>query len=631
MPVQPPAARRRKRGATSHDGAAGKAEVSPPRYGRQAHEVSLNKLPWKAQVGVFLAVAVAAVGGFYWYCVQAGAGRDGAAADEARRACRSTSTRAWRPRDSCRSSGGRSTELQARLDSLRAVLPEEKDVSDLLRRLQTLATQSNLQIKGFKPAPIVTKQTHAEWPIKLELDGTYHNLGLFFDRVSKFPRIINVSGMHIKAKDKPRPRLDDQRRVHGDDLRADRSAGGKKALARQRSARANAAGRPCEGAMTRSRRARTVPRSSARVAWTAATRTERGRARRASSRGVPAAAQTPRRPLAPRRSTTSRYNADGRRDPFVSLLARGSEGEGLAGRTTGLTASADSASDEVSVRGVMQSHGGYVAMVQGPDNKTYRGAAERQAARRHHPGRLPRRAIVILQDVNDPLSLVKQKEVRKMLRGVRGREVGLMRRYGIRSSSSRSRRSPWRAASGSRLTARRRAARLTAISSTATARRRRAHRGVGAGRVSDLAARIPSTLVVDLRNVRRARLRQRLHRRSGQPGARRRTSRRRRAPRMATLPDRCRRARRRSTEPVSHRVPQPAQRDLVVEPNRRDGVSLLLAGSRALVPTARCARRLATRRRARFSQRDTGGAAVTTCARGLSSACASRSTAGIRS
>jgi Tfp pilus assembly protein PilO len=46
----------------------------------------------------------------------------------------------------------------------------------------------NLTIKSFRPAPTVTKQLHAEWPINLELDGTYHNLALFFDRVGKFTR-----------------------------------------------------------------------------------------------------------------------------------------------------------------------------------------------------------------------------------------------------------------------------------------------------------------------------------------------------------------------------------------------------------------------------------------------------------
>src|SRR5207302_9007051 len=96
-------------------------------------------------------------------------------------------------------------ELEARLANLKAVLPEEKDAADLLRRMQTVAAQSNLTIKSFKPAPTVTKQLHAEWPINLELDGTYHNLALFFDRVSKFTRIVNISGLDVKGKDKPDP------------------------------------------------------------------------------------------------------------------------------------------------------------------------------------------------------------------------------------------------------------------------------------------------------------------------------------------------------------------------------------------------------------------------------------------
>jgi type IV pilus assembly protein PilO len=167
-------------------------------------ELALNKLPWKVQVGVFLAVAVAALGGFYWYYVQGAQDTiatqqkklDGMLAEAAKANATARQLKGFQ---------SQVAELSARLDNLRAVLPEEKDVGDLLRRLQTLATQSNLTIRGFKPAPIVQKPTHAEWPIQLELDGTYHNLGLFFDRVSKFPRIINVKTVRIKAKDKPQP------------------------------------------------------------------------------------------------------------------------------------------------------------------------------------------------------------------------------------------------------------------------------------------------------------------------------------------------------------------------------------------------------------------------------------------
>jgi len=98
-------------------------------------------------------------------------------------------------------------ELEARLNNLKAVLPEEKDAADLLRRMQTVATQSNLTIKSFKPAPTVTKQLHAEWPINLELDGNFHNLAMFFDRVSKFTRIVNISSLEVKGRDKADPNL----------------------------------------------------------------------------------------------------------------------------------------------------------------------------------------------------------------------------------------------------------------------------------------------------------------------------------------------------------------------------------------------------------------------------------------
>jgi type IV pilus assembly protein PilO len=92
-------------------------------------------------------------------------------------------------------------QLEAQLDQLRLILPEERDVADLLRRVQAMATQSNLTIRGFTPRAVATRQLHAEWPIGLQLEGTYHNLGDFLERVSKFPRIINVSGIQIRQKD----------------------------------------------------------------------------------------------------------------------------------------------------------------------------------------------------------------------------------------------------------------------------------------------------------------------------------------------------------------------------------------------------------------------------------------------
>jgi type IV pilus assembly protein PilO len=167
-------------------------------------EMSLTKLPWYGQVGAFFGLALAGVGAFvYYYEMPARAEfesrqqqLDGLRKDIA------MGMNTAKKLPEFRAQVG---ELEARLNNLKAVLPEEKDAADLLRRMQTVATQSNLTIKSFRPAPTVTKQLHAEWPINLELDGNFHNLAMFFDRVSKFTRIVNISTLEVKGREKGDP------------------------------------------------------------------------------------------------------------------------------------------------------------------------------------------------------------------------------------------------------------------------------------------------------------------------------------------------------------------------------------------------------------------------------------------
>ncbi len=164
--------------------------------------LSLNKLPWYGQVGAFVALGVAAAAVFWnFYAQPAQASLD-------QRRARLTTLQAENARGNA--IARRLPEfrqqvvvLEAQLDRLRAVLPEEQDVADLLRRVQGMATQSNLTIRGFTPHAVAKKQMHMEWPIGLKLEGRYHDLGAFLDRVGKFPRIINVSDIKIKAIDKP--------------------------------------------------------------------------------------------------------------------------------------------------------------------------------------------------------------------------------------------------------------------------------------------------------------------------------------------------------------------------------------------------------------------------------------------
>ena len=167
-------------------------------------EFSLNKLPWYGQVGLFVALSAMAVGAFFYYHVvptQA----DIAARQQRLATMRADIQKGLTTGRQLPEFQAQVKELEARLESLKPILPEQKDYGELLRRLEILAQQSNITIKNFKPQAIATKQLHAEWPIGLEIDGSYHNLGSFFDKVSKFPRIINISNLTIRGKESPEP------------------------------------------------------------------------------------------------------------------------------------------------------------------------------------------------------------------------------------------------------------------------------------------------------------------------------------------------------------------------------------------------------------------------------------------
>jgi len=112
------------------------------------------------------------------------------------------------------------------------------------------------------------------------------------------------------------------------------------------------------------------------------------------------------------------YTPDGRRDPFVSLINRGDEGKSKDGAATAKRADGVPGllTSELAVRGIVQIRGAFVAMIAGPDGKVYTVRPGDKLA----DGvvrTVTANAVVILQEVHDPLSLEKQREVRKFLRG----------------------------------------------------------------------------------------------------------------------------------------------------------------------------------------------------------------------
>src|SRR5215813_14541992 len=93
--------------------------------------------------------------------------------------------------------------LEIDLSKLLQILPSKRNTEDLIKRIEALTRQGDFSLKKFTPGDFISKDFYSEWPITIQLDGTYHNLALFFDRMSRFSRIINVEEMKIGGMDAP--------------------------------------------------------------------------------------------------------------------------------------------------------------------------------------------------------------------------------------------------------------------------------------------------------------------------------------------------------------------------------------------------------------------------------------------
>jgi type IV pilus assembly protein PilO len=322
-------------------------------------ETIFTRLPWHTQIGAFVVLGAVIVGSFYHYYEKP------ARAAMSSRESQLALQRAEVP--SALAAAKRLPELRARVDdfesrlaNLGGLVPDKQDAGDVLRLLHAAASQSNLLITSFKPAASETKPLHAEWPISLELVGTYHNLVSFFGRVGRFTRIVNITGLDIHRNPSPKPGATISASCVVTVMLLDGSA-----------LKFDAA---------------------ASTAWKPASLHDaEGEAPETDESAFPM-----------------------RRDPFLGLLddtppdpPPAPLGRGKAGLTTA----------ELSVRGVMKSRDSFVALVRGRDGATFLiregdviadGAVEAVDAE----------GLVVVRNVDDQKSLGTQREVRKKLQSL---------------------------------------------------------------------------------------------------------------------------------------------------------------------------------------------------------------------
>jgi len=89
--------------------------------------------------------------------------------------------------------------LETELQRLLRILPTAKQTDELIKKIKSLTERGNFRLVTFQPQGFIKREFYSEWPISVQLEASYHELALFFDRLSRFSRIINVDSLAIGA------------------------------------------------------------------------------------------------------------------------------------------------------------------------------------------------------------------------------------------------------------------------------------------------------------------------------------------------------------------------------------------------------------------------------------------------
>ena len=92
-----------------------------------------------------------------------------------------------------------SARLREEVELAMAQLPTSKEIPSLLANISNLGKDAGLEFILFRPQPEITQEFLAMIPVEIKVKGTYTDVAIFFDRVSKMPRIVNISGVAMEG------------------------------------------------------------------------------------------------------------------------------------------------------------------------------------------------------------------------------------------------------------------------------------------------------------------------------------------------------------------------------------------------------------------------------------------------
>ena len=158
--------------------------------------MDLQSLPWYGQLGVYLLIG-AVLFGFFYYLHYSPTSETIERIETDLEGVESKIRIAERQEGKLKLLKEEIANYEATLEELKLILPEESEVSQIIKKIQSIISSARLKIGKFAEQKKIPKSVYIEVPYSISLEGTYHNLGVFFDQLSRLQKIFTVNSLSI--------------------------------------------------------------------------------------------------------------------------------------------------------------------------------------------------------------------------------------------------------------------------------------------------------------------------------------------------------------------------------------------------------------------------------------------------
>jgi Tfp pilus assembly protein PilO len=164
-------------------------------------KLSLNKIPWYARFAIFMALALGVYAGF-WYFVTRGTRQKTKDLNEQIAVLQKANMEAQIASQRLAEFRTAYKNKQEELDELRALLPEQRELTNVLQGIQDRARSTSLQLRKFTPKDDVQQDFYSGKKIDVAVQSSFAGLRSFFDQMAKYQRIVSITNFEIKQMDK---------------------------------------------------------------------------------------------------------------------------------------------------------------------------------------------------------------------------------------------------------------------------------------------------------------------------------------------------------------------------------------------------------------------------------------------